>query len=142
MGFYVHWQISWGAGSLDEVVPVAKEWYDTLTGEDGTPTCEESTHFLEDIISGKAHFEGHKGDFWGWGTIGNYTETGRMLHDLHPFFKNLFVRGVLSESDRIVMFEEQEQSETVTITWLVWDDGAKDVVAMTTQTSAWYWGTL
>jgi hypothetical protein len=75
----------------------------------GTTIC-----ILKSIESGKALFEGTKGDLWMSGGIFNYTEGDTVLYELKDFFKELWDNKCFGRGD-VICFSECEQSNDASI---------------------------
>jgi hypothetical protein len=118
MGYYVYLQVSWGGGEPDEVSPLAMKHASAVAASFTDPVLDWEQAvlvFLRDVGSGKAYFGGSKGDFWVWGTIGNYLSVDKFVEYVKPFFTELYGSGILPDHHRVVFMCEKEQSETVAI---------------------------
>ena len=133
MGWYVHFQISWGGGEPGDIIPIAKNF--EITND----MPQEVALFFRDVISRKSYFGGLKGDFWSWGTISNYTNAESFIDTVTPFFRALWLKDILFDFDRVVCFCEQEQSENVQIYQLSWD-GTRVVSGNFDSGFDWCWG--
>lgn len=131
----VHIEISWEGNSIEKTVPIAQAFLDEKRTEEDELT-DETKWFLKDVINGKSCFKGSKGDLWLWGIIGNYTRGETLLEELKPFFKTLYEKRYILNAAKVIVMEENEQTENVTIFQL----GRDGQIKTFTSEGKWFWG--
>jgi len=157
MSLCVLLQISWVGGTPGEVVPIAEKHYNALNERyhlialelrskgfrEGfkllkEQPSEEAIKFLKGIRDCRCHYEGTKGTFWSWGTVGNCLIVSRIVKELIPFFHDLYSKKVLVSRDRIIALSEREDAEAVEIILLRWT--GSEVKIDTFRDDKWFWG--
>ena len=91
---------------------------------------------LKSVESGKALFEGTKGDLWISGGIFNYTTGDTVLEELKDFFKELWDNKCFGIGN-VVCFSESEQNNEASMLVL---DADKMEIRQVKKGEKWCWG--
>lgn len=143
MGYYVHFQVSWNNGSVEDLKPIAEKYLKLVNDE--MYLERELRFFFESVASGKSYFHGRKGDFWAFGTIGNYLQPENFIKSVMPFFKECYEKNYIFDFERVLFMCEPEQSESVDIYQLRPVRESNDsplVVEKFSSKHEWYWGQM
>lgn len=141
MGHYVHWLVSWNNGTPDELKPLAEAALATMPqpspGHYPDDYDGDAEWFLQQVRDGRGHFCGPKGDLWAIGQIGNYSNGDSIAKAILPFVKAMWERGYLFDFERVIIFDEQEQSERPII-YQIEHPG----IITRYESEGWYWGQM
>lgn len=127
MGFYVHIHVAFACDDFDPLAACARKHLAMGYVE----ADREAAAFLEDLAgrTGTAH-RGPKGGLCLWGWVGNYASGERFAETLRPFWIELLSAEDLGDDseigpfsfERIIIFEEREQTEAATAYEIFWDE--------------------
>jgi hypothetical protein len=106
MGWYVHLHVCFSCCENEPVAVLAKKHLENTKVE-----TEEARWFLEDAAERTGENPGPKGGLFLWGIVGNHTNVEQFVEDLLLFWRDLYDEGAVFSFERIIVFEEQEQSE-------------------------------
>jgi len=116
VGYYVHWQLSFSGSTNDDVVKKAAALAIIRIPPRKEGRCVEAENALRWFSTDKPVFGGYKGDLMVCGGVGNYTQANEIIEDLWWFFEELYrTGGLFRNHDRVILFVEPEQSESVEI---------------------------
>ncbi len=109
MGFYVHVQVSFACDDNDGVAALAGK----QRAADMEESCPEAAAFVRYLAIRSGRNIGPKGGVSVWGMIGNYTNVGKFVEVLEPFWKELLsgIEGGPCPFEHVVVLYEMEQSE-------------------------------
>ncbi len=107
MGYYVHLHVCFACDTNDEVAALANQRKESVREH------KEAFWFLDDLSKRTGRNPGPKGGLSLWGIVGNYSRGDSFCEILRPFWMALLagVDGGPRDFDRVIVFEEQEQSE-------------------------------
>lgn len=97
---------------------LAKEREALALDQDGPSQLQPALAFLEDVVSKKAIFDGHKGSTCSWSTICNYGSLEDFVTTLAPFFARVFLapRGTVKEIFVYSAHEGEPATKMTTVT--------------------------
>lgn len=130
MGWYVHIHVCFACDRNEPVAELAKRHRLALAGEDGDDGDRAAVWFLEDLARRTGGNHGPKGGLSMWGMVGNYTNGESFCEALKPFFEEMLRHGIggICQHEHILVFEEQEQSDSAIAYEIMLDgDYASDV---------------
>lgn len=124
MGWYVHIHVCFPCNDESAVVALAashlREWVLPGDADDGVRAAE---WFLKALADGKGFNPGPKGTLCLWGMVGNYTNVESFCDVLRPFWSAMLLNNAaMCPHERIIVFEEQEQSEAANAYEIKLDD--------------------
>lgn len=118
MAWDVHIHVCFACHRNDPVADLAaKHLPDVANREhDGDDGDRAARWFLEALTKRTGDNPGPKGGLSMWGIVGNYTRGESFCEALRPFFEELLRSGIggICRHEHILVFEEQEQSESAT----------------------------
>lgn len=150
MGFYVHIHVCFPCDNNGWVADIATKHriqYDRLLDTDAGKTA---SWFLESLSTRIGANPGPKGGLSLWGMVGNYTNVEEFCEILLPFWRELLAEnnsfnGSPFSFERVVVFEEQEQSNAATayeIGWNDWDSPEREIVIKKSARLPFAWGQM
>ena len=122
MGWYVHLHVCFACDTNEGVAAAAKKHLPSIVDDgDGERAAR---WFLEALAERTGNNPGPKGGLSLWGIVGNYTQADRFCECLRPFWEELLsgVDGGPCDHERVLVFEEPEQSEAANAYEIGWDD--------------------
>lgn len=132
MAYYVHLSITYNSDSDDisKISDLAEKHIADLTlkqyiDEDGFDP-QYVFHYLKAVKKKKNYNAGGKGELFTWGIVGNHIRVEDFVNTLKHFFKEMLQREIgISNYNRIVVFQEQENAPNATAyeIYLDEDDG-------------------
>ena len=120
MGWNVHLHVAFKCTTNDGVAALAQRH---LTGLRLPEEAIEARLFLEALANRSGENLSMKGGLSLWGLVGNHTDVGEFCEVLVPFWHDLLsgIDGGPLDFERVVVFEEQEQSEAAAAYQIGWD---------------------
>lgn len=113
MAYDVHIHLAFSCSRNEGVAELAKR-HAAGMNPDAPDGIREAKWFLDDLAERTGRNLGPKGGLCLWGMTGNYTRVGDFCEVLRPFWLELLTTGIDGgplDFERVIVFEEQEQSE-------------------------------
>lgn len=135
MGWYVHIHVCFSCHENEGVAKLAGRHLDHLIQNEDQITNDllksdingswinEAKWFLDDLSKRSGRNPGPKGGLSLWGMTSNNVNVYEFCGFLRPFWHELLseVKGGPGNTDRVVVFEEEEQSEAANAYQIGWD---------------------
>lgn len=137
MGYYVHIHVAFSCDEEDLLRAIAANHLACPEAVTDPPECRL---FLQHLAGGKGVSMGPKGALCTWGCVGNYTSGTDFAEHLADFWPDLFAKGVICDFERIVIFWENEQSESPSAIQISYEDGR--CVSKTFEELPFSWGQM
>jgi hypothetical protein len=117
MAWDVHIHVCFSCDRNEPVAELARRHLEAVKARDGDDGDRAAVWFLEDLAKRTGGNPGPKGGLSLWGMVGNYTNGASFCEALKPFFEEMLIHGVggICQHEHILVFEEQEQSESPTV---------------------------
>lgn len=128
MAWDVHIHVCFPCNNNDGVAKLAAKHLEQIKEQHGSADwwdkAEVSSWFLADLAKRSGPNPGRKGGLSLWGMVGNYTDVEGFCETLKPFWSDLLseINGGPLDFERVIVFEEEEQSEAATAYEIMWDD--------------------
>lgn len=122
MAWDVHIHVCFSCNENEGVAALALKHLPSIKDEgDGE---RAAIWFLKSLSTRTGGNFGPKGGLSLWGMTGNYTKVNTFCEILRPFWIDLLskVEGGPCNHERVIVFEEQEQTEAATAYEIGWDD--------------------
>jgi hypothetical protein len=123
MGHDVHLHVAFNANANEGVAALADKHL-RLLDRDARDTWEAG-QFLLSLSVRTGRNPGPKGGLSLWGMVGNHTDGDRFCEVLRPFWSELlsnWIEGGPHPHERVLVFEEQEQSERAVAHEIAFDE--------------------
>lgn len=122
MAWDVHIHVCFACNQNEGVAALAAKCLPTIT--DASDGERAAIWFLTDLSKRTGENFGPKGGLSLWGMTGNYTHADRFCEVLRPFWIDLLseIEGGPCNHERVIVFEEPEQSEAATAYEIGWDE--------------------
>lgn len=122
MGWYVHLHVCFACDTNEGVAGLAKKHLPSVS--DDSDGERAARWFLEALSTRTGNNPGPKGGLSLWGIVGNYTKAETFCEALRPFWMDLLngVDGGPLDFERVLVFEEQEQSDAANAYEIGWDE--------------------
>jgi len=126
MGSYVHIHVCFACDANEGVAKLAKKYLTTLV--DNSDGERAARWFLESLSTRTGKNHGPKGGLSLWGIVGNYTNADVFCESLKGFWEELLsgnIDGGPCYFERVIVFEEPEQSDAANAFEIGWDEPEK-----------------
>jgi len=123
MSWNVHLHVCFPCNANEGVAELAKKHQPALL--DKSDGEHAAIWFLDALSARTGKNFGPRGGLSLWGMVGNYTKADEFCESLKPFWSDLLsgeINGGPCAHERIMVFEEQEQTEAANVYEIGWTD--------------------